>query len=323
MKELTLIFGLVCMLSHSAKTQEPQGWPYWEFDSCNFEYAFTVTPLSGVDSLWQIGRPNKNYLTKAHSLPNVIVTDSLMPYPDSVTSFFQLNISMLEHVDQPEYSLVINFDHWMQTDEGFAGGYILFAADDDTIWQNIADIDTLHPFWIGWTDGQGYGSEFSGTLWNGQKAFTGNSNGWKEHELVWIYNYYVGPTGEVEPPDTLRLRFVFAATQNLGFFDGWAIDNILLKYMEMTDLKDMHIQNSCFVFPNPAMNDIYLSTPIEAGNYHYMISGIQGNSLLSGELKLPDQQRISISSLPNGTYILRLLHETNVYSTQFVKTENE
>ena len=48
-------------------------------------------------NIWQIGAPHKHYFDSAYSKPNIIVTDTSLPYPVNNTSIFSFEIPIIFH----------------------------------------------------------------------------------------------------------------------------------------------------------------------------------------------------------------------------------
>ena len=57
------------------------------FDSGDslWNHAIIIDTVNFRQNIWQVGKPNKSVFTSAMSAPNVIVTDTLNPYPPSDT----------------------------------------------------------------------------------------------------------------------------------------------------------------------------------------------------------------------------------------------
>ena len=49
-----------------------------------------IDSLSNENNSWQIGPPQKDWLSEARSSPNVIITDTLVSYPPNDSSIFYI-----------------------------------------------------------------------------------------------------------------------------------------------------------------------------------------------------------------------------------------
>ena len=74
------------------------------------------------------------------------------------------------------------------------------------------------------------------------------------------------------------------------------------------------------VYPNPVVDVLNLELPGN-GSYHYLIFDNMGREVLSGRIQ--GEQRISVNTLASGTYILRVMGETKLYQSRFVKASSE
>jgi hypothetical protein len=175
-------------------------------------------------NIWQIGQPSKTVFDSAYSVPNAIVTDTLLPYPVNNHSSFIITIKAQEWFWGSPSSL--SFFHRFNTDSGNDGGYIDVSYNGGVKWQNII-YDTIltscpmYPYVdsLPWLNNMYTKSD---TINGGIPAFTGNSNGWQQSSITWLFCLGV----KTWPPDSVMFRFNFISDSLQTNKDGWMVDNI-------------------------------------------------------------------------------------------------
>ena len=105
----------------------------------NFEDTSTVKYVkidtTNHNNIWQIGRPSKTVFTSAYSIPNAIVTDTILPYPINNHSSFIITIKDPQWFQGSPSEL--DFFHQYNTDSGKDGGYIDVSYNGGAKWKNI------------------------------------------------------------------------------------------------------------------------------------------------------------------------------------------
>ena len=94
----------------------------------------------------------------------------------------------------------------------------------------------------------------------------------------------------------------------------------LVRYSEIPiGLNDESSQNPISVSPNPAINrlQVIFSGNIKGGTYQ--VTDLFGNSFLSGEISGSMKTEIDISSMPQGTFLIRISTKSNTYYKKFIK----
>jgi hypothetical protein len=72
-------------------------------------------------------------------------------------------------------------------------------------------------------------------------------------------------------------------------------------------IKESSFKNNLTIYPNPANSDITIDLPFTESNFHWSISTIAGQTLVSEEKQaLGKQLKLDLSQLENGIYIIQL-----------------
>lgn len=73
------------------------------------------------------------------------------------------------------------------------------------------------------------------------------------------------------------------------------------------------------IYPNPANNDIWVDYKVEHSNLRFAIYDTYGKMLKQGELSNSGKDKISISELNEGMYIIRITNQNKVFAIKFLK----
>lgn len=84
---------------------------------------------------------------------------------------------------------------------------------------------------------------------------------------------------------------------------------------------DDHLQvseNQYTIYPNPATNLCYITAKMESGYAHCQVFDLSGRMVLSEQIH-PGVNNFSVSTLPSGCYLLRILDDDRVVTTKLIK----
>jgi hypothetical protein len=173
-----------------------EGPDHWIADTTNVNWGRGIPTGTVIDSAYSpvqawVTKPEGSYLTNAKDV------------------LFTPQFRVINGAD----SLIVSFWHHYHTATGQFGGYLQASVDSGNFWFSLGYMG--HPTVTNW-----YNSAI-----NGIHQWSGNSGGWVHSTMKFDYAAMsVGTTG------TIMFRFVFAAGQNTGGYEGWAIDNFELRY---------------------------------------------------------------------------------------------
>lgn len=274
---------IICLFSVTcySQAQNYESYHLTFEDTAHYGKLFIDT-ISYPDNIWQIGSPQKNILNEAFSPPNVIVTDTINPYPVNDTSIFKVihrvNIA-LAHEQRMELSGHYKVD--CDSLEDF--GMIEYSPDNGITW---LDMINDQPF-----------------VWDSQKpVLTGLSD--------WTY-FYVSFNDlgyDLEFGDTVQFRFIFMSDSIQNNRGGLMFDDLLFNdFFEGVDSRIYGEFNS-LVYPNPTVKWLTIEFDnkyLSLVNLEIMDAAGKLISNFSGGQK--GYFEIDISSFRPGSYFYRLV----------------
>lgn len=264
---------LVSGLFITARAQQPVTWCNFE-DSCNSH--FIIDSVSHHHNSWQIGRPAKAVFDSAFSAPNVIVTDTVAPYPVNDTSVFTLSFPGFLPVNSPWWLMDIQFAYQLDRDSSELA-IIELSSDSGQHW-SIVNSDT---FGNAWTQYHSLGPLHDTSQWDG---------------------YYMSfPQGGVLHGNYM-LRFTFISDSVQTNKDGWELDDFMFEYwMEgVNEVKKIKLVD---VFPNPSSGAVQLQNLQGDAKAAITVYSIDGRKVY--ETQSSKQHTQLDLPLPNGQYLLK------------------
>lgn len=265
-----------------------------------------IEPSEG--NIWQIGPPQKNLFHSAASVPNLLVTDTINPYPTNDTSMFSFSVPD-EFGNGLGFAAIVAVQWKQKLDYDFRkdGGKIEFTLDDGLTWESAFDNPYVYNFY-------GFDGANLDTLGDGQYAFTGTDTTWRDIWLCFDYGlplYY-------ENDLTLRFTSVSDSLQGSVPREGWMIDNLLchvtwLHTINKIEGDDVYMT----VGPTPTKDRLFIETEhIEGPHFieHMELRNTEGKCVQEWAMS-PTKFFIDIGHHPTGIYFLHV--KTNVKSETF------
>lgn len=247
---------------------------------------------TGRQNIWQVGAPHKHYFDSAYSRPNVIVTDTSIPYPVNNTSIFTFELP----------TLFVRFDmyavQWVQKidmDSGLDGGIVEFSMDTGKTWYNAFNANPyVYNFY-------GFNPANEMVLPSGDTAFSGTDSTWRD---IWLcFNLSVMP-----PIDSLYMRYRFTSDSVNQNREGWMMDNFGAHITVAHPVKAINADAYIMVYPRLTTGIIYIKAKDKAADFK-----IQTAELLdeSGQMVQqfdigPGDCSINIVGMASGWYTLRV-----------------
>ncbi|HMC96510.1 MAG TPA: hypothetical protein VKG92_02570, partial [Flavobacteriales bacterium] len=224
----------------------------------------TFDPGSNVEldsiypgNVWQVGAPDKVVFDSAYSAPNALVTDTLLPYPITGTTYAEFHMP----VDYFGELVQLDFRQRMDVDSGEALGWVEWY-DPVTIGWHRFMADSA---WLGEAGESMYYGD-GGTLTDSGLVFSHSSTGWTLEDLTFGCNALMvaGDRGG-QPDTTMRFRFAFQASANSNGRDGWMIDDVVFGIIGPCSGIEEHGRTPLSIFPDPASSEVYLRMDIADG----------------------------------------------------------
>jgi len=288
MKKTLITLGIILIITSTSFGQLYDSYDL-NFDSQVGLQHLTIDTISNPNNIWQIGSPQKTVFTSAWSAPNVMVTDTINPYPTSDTSIFIItNIAFGLGFEWP-HTVILAGQYYVNSDTLTDYGKIEFSPDNGTTWVDMLN-DTVG-FWY----------------WNSYEKpiLTGNSNQW---ESFWVNLAELGYFFGVQDGDTILYKFTFISDSVETNKDGLMFDDFHFEdYVEgIEEIGFSLIKSKCF--PNPTENKLTISFNNEQySSFEIYVYDILGNEMYKSKTK-SDIVNISVSRLKKGTYFYKLVN---------------
>lgn len=284
---MKLFIASVSLIISSSLSAQSPCWGGATIYPINFDDGLCMEGLyidtsSNANNIWEIGIPQKNTFISAHSVPNVIVTDKLNPYPANDTSSF-----IIYHVAGAgfyfNYAAAIEGYYSVNSDSLNDFGSIELSPDNGNTWYDIVN-----------------DVSFASSWWSSIPTLTGNSNGWNYFYFdVLSANGILG----IVSGDTLQYRFTFISDNNPESLDGLMFDNFVFQdYIEGIDEPGFNqIQSNAF--PNPVTNKVTIEfdNPLQTAFEITVIDAV-GKEILERSGLNKDSATLDISELEAGIY---------------------
>jgi len=280
----------------------------WLFN--NFENSFGMEVIIGdssMDSIWQIGVPQKTIFNSSNSFPNAILTDTLNSYPSNASATFILEID-----DEVLWGFPFIQVEWQQkldVEIGVDGGIVEASYDDGVTWQNVLSDTVYRPFVVG-----RYQID---PLVNGEIGFTGVSD-WSFVGLCW------GTPIGMHPDDiqSIHLRFTFVSDSNDTNQEGWMIDDFEILGGIIGASTEGNISTEIEVYPNPSDGFINLKLPeVSYDNFILEISNHTGQTVYQENIRNRGFQnhQVLIEDFTSGIYFVSLRTGGKIYQQKLIK----
>jgi len=260
---------------------------------------FTIDTVNCSNNIWQIGKPQKTVFHGAYSSPNVIITDTLNPYPINDTSIFYLRTVGMYH------GLLSLIFYYRLDIDTLSSAKIEVSGDVGLNWINPMTEDTTYMFyWVG-----------------GKPRLDTSTSGWRLFNLnmdTWSYAYpghHVDTFPHYRTSDTILYRFTFISGNSSMHGDGWMMDNFLGENTVTVGVGDADKISSC-VFPNPTKGTIYLHPDFTTSDEdRIVVYNMEGQQVYT--TSPPASLPVSLP-LPDGVYTLKYFGSSGVATNRVV-----
>lgn len=279
----SMFASLICGMLHG---QLPGDTLVMSFDASASLVLDSVYPIG----CWQVGAPSKPLFTSAHSAPNALVTDTLLPYPENSTCYAEFTLITDEELGY--YGRWIEFDQrldiaptthaWVEVQDSWSGQWGRFGSNWADGWINSASMITTAA-----------GHEFLST-----------GDGW-DHVILDSPCIGVMDGGNerwYEP--IMRLRFVFTSLGNPQGRDGWMIDDLRAVATLCTGGISESGVSIPRLWPNPASNHVTLDfgNGVRSG----VVRIFRFDGVLVEQRPVSGHAQLDLSGFSAGAYLVRV-----------------
>lgn len=293
MKQFYLTFIIFTIISSSSFGQLNDNYNLTFDNQWELQHLFIDT-ISNINNVWQVGHPQKTIFTSAYSSPNVIVTDSINPYPTNDTSVFIItNVAIGQGFEWP-HTVILSGQYYINSDTLTDYGEIEFSPDNGTTWINMLNdtviIDTTYNlvwFWDGYE----------------KPVLSGNSNKWKS---FWVNLAELGHAYGVQDGDTVLYRFTFISDSIQTNKDGLMFDNLHFEdWVEGIEEMGFGLFKS-YCYPNPAKNLLTIKFDNSLTITDIEIFDFNSKKVLNKQTSSENTVELNISELKSGIYFYKV-----------------
>lgn len=261
-------------------------------DTVSMQY-LRIDTASNPNNIWQVGAPQKTIFINAYSSPNVIVTDTVNPYPINDTSSFIIVAIAGDGYTFP-HTASLQGEYSVNSDTLTDFGMIEFSPDNGTSWYDIVN-DTfitnnifMPPDWV---------------------ILTGNSNGWQP---FYVNIAALGPLFNIQLFDTVLWRFSFISDSIQTNKDGLMFDDLHFEdYVE--SIPEIQHDNLISISPNPASDELRVHRTIFGDRQKVQVLNHTGQVLFANSNFIGE--KIDTRRLPSGIYLL-IYSNTKYYTVK-------
>lgn len=261
--------------------------------------------LADTQHIWQVGPPQKSILDSAFTKPNVLITDTILPYSNNIKTYTDLFI--LNYC----WGINLNFKYKIDS-EKYRDGLKMEMSYDHTNWFNVAYRDSFH--YENFNNSIMFNND---SLYTGEPGITGSDSLWHKFNLEAIFYLPVLKSitslGRI---DSLWFRFTFMSDSfNTG--EGFMLDSFsIVKYCG-GNIRDLE-NNSISIYPNPAQNILHIENELNQ-YYDAKIYNAQSGILKQMVINRTDTD-IDIADYPKGLYMLQLIDDkAQISYKKFIK----
>lgn len=289
MKKLLLLISLTIV---SATSFGQYSWGL-NFDDTTYINRVKIDTISNPNCIWQIGHPAKTIFNSAYSVPNVIVTDTLNPYPTNDTSRF-----IIKHKRPGNFAgnmeLQLDFYFKLNSDTLTDYGMIEASIDNGITWINLLTQDIIYNL-----------------QWDAPKpVLSGNTNDWVHYsENLALLTYTLGYA------DTLLYRFTFISDSVQTNKEGWMLDGFSFSDI-WEGIPEYQNDNLISISPNPVSDELRIHTTKIADKQTIQILNYTGQVLYDNSNFIGTT--LDTRQLANGIYLLKYSDMKSLSIKKFV-----
>jgi len=244
-------------------------------------------------NIWQIGNVHKSLIDTNSINTNVIITDTINPYPtNNYSSFIIQNLASYGDF----YGMkMLTGNYLVKSDSLKDYGKIEFSPDNGSTWIDIIN-DTAYSSSISW--------------YSAKPILTGNSGNFYSFFDVLLADN--GSVFNIQLGDTLLYRFSFTSDSIYENLPGLLYDDICFyEFVEgMSETRFKPIKSK--IYPNPVTESftIEFENP-DVGIFQLAVYDIHSKPILTKENITADKVTINAKQFKPNTYVYKLTNLTS------------
>ncbi len=243
---------------------------------------------SQANNIWQVGPPQKVIFDSAASDPNVMITDTVLPYPSANVSSFVVWGGQYPWTFGWIYALQWKQKLDLEDDKDWAVIEYKFAWD--SVWYPVFNNPYVYKFY-------GFDTSNLGVMPNGDTTFTGTDSIWRDIWLCFDLNFFW---------EEMEFRYTIHTDSNDSQQQGWMIDNMIGHYTFVHTVKEEAPTEYMKVFPTLTQGRVHIQAE-KRMDYHiieHMELYDSSGRLVRKWGKAPVKFFIDIPDLDDGLYYL-------------------
>ncbi len=284
---------------------------YFPCDTTNVKLVFSQDP----NNIWQIGRPLKPHpLDTAVSPPNVLITDTVNPYPANNTSNFTIYMRKPQGAEMACWSyMILEIIYRINTDSLRDGFYVEIYYNGSQQWKNVI-FDNMADTMSDSTNT--YSS--NDTLFNKEPGISypknDIGNGWSGFQFVWQWN-----NANAHLIDSVAIRITFVSDSINTYKGGVLIDYLDFEVADrcsIIGINEVNYNRFFSINPNPIEYESVIEFD-EAGIYDITINDMTGR-LINKSIINGSEFLIGRLDLPVGIYCYRISNNSDYFNGKFI-----
>ncbi|WP_312761159.1 M4 family metallopeptidase [Epilithonimonas sp.] len=203
------------------------------------------------------------------------------------------------------------FNHYVATESTWDGGNIKYSLNEGS-WTLVPVTAFTY---------NGYNSTLDGTSSNdnplkGQRAFTGTDGG----SLGGSWGQSVIDLSKLGVTSGSKIKFRFElGTDGCNGVEGWYLDELYIYNCSTLAVEDAQKQNSISVYPNPTSGFVTIQNKNNSNLKNVEIYNVAGQLVQKFNVSNAKNASLDMSQLTNGTYVLKVISETETNSVKVIK----
>lgn len=203
------------------------------------------------------------------------------------------------------------FNHYVATESTWDGGNIKYSLNEGS-WTLVPVTAFTY---------NGYNSTLDGTSSNdnplkGQRAFTGTDGG----SLGGSWGQSVIDLSKLGVTSGSKIKFRFEmGTDGCNGVEGWYLDELYVYNCSTLAVEDVKKQNGISVFPNPTSGFVTIQNKNNSNLKNVEIYNVAGQLVQRFNVSNAKNASLDMSQLMNGTYVLKVISETETNSVKVIK----
>lgn len=298
------IFTLILCCIFFINSYSQDIYEYIQFDTGAVRFDL----VADTQHIWQVGPPQKSIFNSAITAPNVLITDTILPYANNTNAYTKLFIY------NKCWGIHLNFKYKIDS-EKYRDGLKIEMSNNNINWYNIAYRDSFD--FERFENPLIYNNDY---VYTGERGISGSDSLWREFKLTAIFIFPVLKSA-IFPrfTDSIWFKFTFLSDSvNTG--EGFMLDSFnIIKYCGGGNIQNIE-NTSISIYPNPVQNILHIENEL---NQYYKVKIYNAQSSILKQFTVNKYDSfidIDIVDYPQGMYLLQFRDEKDEISyKKFIK----